>query len=175
MTPWERTDITPFEQDVWLILDEVEVNLHPKMQARLFPTLRKLFPNACIYATVHSLFAVAATAEGTEFSIRPDNNRRVVGEQKAIKLEHGQSLSCVVEEVFETPSMFLDRKTRDALDQHARDVKALRTKKEIDWKSFIKTRQWLMGLNDEVASAVAMREVPVQRIIDAKLAAEDAA
>jgi hypothetical protein len=170
LTPWTRTDISPFEQDFWLILDEVEVNLHPRMQARLFPALRALFPNARIYATVHSPFAIAAAGEGVVFSIRPDRKtRRVQGEQACLKLEHGQSLSWVVEEVFDVSSMFLDEKTRDALAQHERDVNALAARKDIDWPAFLKTRRWLMGLNDEVAAIVAMREVPVQGFVDEKL------
>lgn len=171
LTPWDRSDSrSPFEQDFWLILDEVEVNLHPRMQAHLFPALRRLFPNAHIYATVHSPFAVAAAGEGHVFPIRPQRGTRLVtGLQEPMKLAHGQSLSWVVEEVFDTPSMFLDAETGRALELHDREVRALLAAKEIDWPAFLARRRWLMGLNDEVATIVAMREVAVQRRIDAQL------
>jgi hypothetical protein len=61
--------------------------------------------------------------------------------------------------------MFLDEATRARLDTHERDVKALRSKKSIDWVPFLENRSWLMGLNDEVATIVGMREVPIQDVI----------
>lgn len=171
LTPWDHSDArSPFEQDFWLILDEVEVNLHPRMQAHLFPALRRLFPNARIYATVHSPFAVAAAGEGHVFPIRPQRGTRLVtGPQEPMKLAHGQSLSWVVEEVFDTPSMFLDAETRRSLELHDQEVRSLLAGKEIDWPAFLERRRWLMSLNDEVATIVAMREVAVQRRIDAQL------
>ncbi|TKD08884.1 AAA family ATPase [Polyangium fumosum] len=176
LTPWERKDISPFDQEFWLILDEVEVNLHPAMQARLFPTLRKLFPNARIYATVHSPFAVAAAGEGTVFSIRPRKDRLVAGPQTVIKLEPGQSLAWVVKEVFGIEQRFLDEETERKLEEHERAVNTLAAGHPIDWPSFLALRRWLMDLNEQVATLVAMREVEVQDSIDEKIEqAEDAA
>jgi AAA domain, putative AbiEii toxin, Type IV TA system/AAA domain len=170
LTPWQRQDISPFEQDFWLVLDEVEVNLHPQMQARLFPALRELFPNARIYATTHSPFAVASAADGHVFSIRPDlKTRGVSGPQEATKLAPGQSLAWVIQEVFDTSSTFLDEKTKTALAEHNRDVRELRAGRvDIEWDRFLENRRWLMGLNDELSAIVAMREVPVRRRIDEK-------
>ena len=176
LTPWERKDLSPFDQEFWLILDEVEVNLHPAMQARLFPTLRKLFPNARIYATVHSPFAVAAAGEGTVFSIRPRKDRLVAGPQTVIKLEPGQSLAWVVKEVFGIEERFLDEGTERRLEEHERAVNTLAAGHPIDWPSFLALRRWLMDLNEQVATLVAMREVEVQDAIDEKIEqAEDAA
>ncbi|HVK66372.1 MAG TPA: hypothetical protein VM694_17935, partial [Polyangium sp.] len=176
LTPWERKDLSPFDQEFWLILDEVEVNLHPAMQARLFPTLRKLFPNARIYATVHSPFAVAAAGEGTVFSIRPRKDRLVTGPQTVIKLEPGQSLAWVVKEVFGIEERFLDEGTERRLEEHERAVNTLAAGHPIDWPSFLVLRRELMDLNEQVATLVAMREVEVQDAIDEKIEqAEDAA
>jgi len=71
-TPWINQDISPFDQAFWLILDEIEESLHPRMQARLLPALRELFKNARIYATTRSPFVVASLGEGHVFAIRPD-------------------------------------------------------------------------------------------------------
>jgi AAA domain, putative AbiEii toxin, Type IV TA system/AAA domain len=164
--PWANTACSPLEQDFWLILDEIDESLHPALQRRILPTLRNLFPNARIYATTHSPFVVASVGEGYVFPIRPDKKTHLVtGETKPKELLPGQSLSWIVEEIFDTPSMFLDEETQAGLAAHERDVKALRTKKSIDWEPFLKNRRWLMGLNDEVATIVGMREVPVQDVI----------
>ena len=175
LTPWKDTSKSPFDQDFWLLLDEVDQSLHPALQRQILPTLRNLFPNARIYATTHSPFVVASVGEGQVFSIRPDKKSHLVtGETKPTALLPGQSLSWIVEVVFDTPSMFLDEETRTGLAAHERDVKAIRAKKSIDWAAFLANRHWLMGLNDEVATIVSMREVPIQDLIRQKQEAEEA-
>ena len=61
---WANPEISPLEQDFWLILDEIDESLHPTMQMRILPALRRLFPNARMYVTTHSPFVVASAAEG---------------------------------------------------------------------------------------------------------------
>lgn len=166
LTPWKDASRSPFDQDFWLLLDEIDQSLHPALQRRILPALRRLFPNARIYATTHSPFVVASAGEGYVFPIRPDKKTHVVaGETKPKALLPGQSLSWIVEEIFDTPSMFLDEDTQTRLAAHQRDLKRLRTNKPIDWEIFLENRRWLMGLNDEVATIVGMREVPIQDLI----------
>ncbi len=167
---WADKDRSPFDQDFWLILDEIEESLHPRMQARILPALRHLFPNARIYATTHSPFVVASAGEGTVFRIQPDpQTGRVSGKIEPIRLEPGQSLEWVVSEIFGAPSGFVDEEAQHALDVHERGIRSLRTKQELDWNVFVKSRDFLLGLNDEVRAVVAMREVPVRALIAAKL------
>lgn len=160
--PWEDSARSPLEQDFWLILDEIDESLHPTMQARLYPALRELFPNARIYATTHSPFVVASVGEGTIFSIRPGKDHLVRGEIPARALQPGQSLELVTTELFEAPAGIVDQPTRDDLAAHDRDVQALQRKQDVDWIAFLARRDRLMELNDEVRTLVAMQEVPVQ-------------
>lgn len=167
------TDVTrsPLEQDFWLILDEIDQSLHPTLQARILPAVRKLFPNARIYATTHSPFVVASAAEGTIFAIRPGRDHRVRGKVDPRALEPGQSLEFVVTEIFEAQAGFVDPKTRTQLAAHRDDIHLMQRKKTVDWGAFLKRRAELMELNDEVRTAVAMQEVPVRAVIDAQLRA----
>lgn len=175
LTPWKDTSRSPFDQDFWLLLDEVDQSLHPALQRKILPTLRRLFPNARIYASTHSPFVVASVGEGQVFSIRPDKKTHLItGKTDPTALLPGQSLSWIVDEVFDTPSMFLDEETRAGLASHERDVKAIRAKKPIDWPPFLANRRWLIGLNDEVATIVSMREVPIQDLIRQKQEADKA-
>lgn len=166
---WEDVQRSPLEQDFWLILDEIDESLHPTMQARIFPALRKLFPQARIYATTHSPFVVASVGEGVIFPIRPDRDHKVRGPVKARALRPGESLELVTEDIFQARYGFVDQPTLDALAAHDRDVRALLRKKEIDWSAFLSRRAELMLLNDEVRTVVAMQEVPVQKDVQAKL------
>lgn len=165
-TSWEDTERSPFDQDFWLILDEVDEGLHPTMQARLFPALRELFPNARIYATTHSPFVVASAAEGYIFPLRPDKDHRVRGKIEPKRLEPGQSLEWVVTEIFEAHAGFVDEETRQALEAHKRDIRSFQRKGQMDWSTFLDRRAWLLQLNDEVRTVVYMQEVPIRDAID---------
>lgn len=176
--PWEDASRSPLEQDFWLILDEIDESLHPTLQMRILPALRRLFPNACIYLTTHSPFIVASAGEGWVFPIRPDARRRVTGTVKPLPLTPGQSLEWVVEEVFGAETGFLDAFTRGELRAHRADIQKLRRKEgfsEPEKQAFLDRRNKLMGLNEEVRSVVAMQEVPVARIIESWLAGGAAA
>jgi hypothetical protein len=168
---WEDVHRSPLEQDFWLILDEIDESLHPTMQMRILPALRRLFPNAHIYATTHSPFVVASAGEGVVFPIRPDKDHKVRNKVKHLLLEPGQSLEWVVTEIFQAHAGFVDPGTRDALDAHKRDVRRLQRKNDIDWEAFLARRDGLMKLNDEVRTVVAMQEVPVREEVDRRLLA----
>lgn len=166
LIPWADRSVTSFEQPFWLILDEVEQSLHPQLQLRLFPTLRKLFPRCNIYATTHSPFVVASVADGVVFSLDPaPSDRQVRGPQKARRLEAGQTLERILDEVFETPFTFLDPQTRAELAEHERLIKSLQRGAAIDWERLRTLRQSLLGRTDEVRTVVALRESRVRALI----------
>lgn len=171
---WANPEISPLEQDFWLILDEIDESLHPTMQMRILPVLRRLFPNARMYVTTHSPFVVASAAEGYVFSINPDARHRVSGTIAPRRLEPGQSLEWVVEEIFGAETGFIDPWTRDALRAHRADIGRLRRKEDLGgegWRVFLERRAKLMRLNEQVQTVVAMQEVPVQSVVEAKAAA----
>lgn len=168
---WADTARSPLDQEIWLILDEVELSLHPTMQAHVYPALRELLPNARIYASTHSPFVVASVGEGVVFPIRPDKDHKVRGRVEARPLSPGQSLEWVTAEIFEARTGFVDQKTRDLLDEHRRDITRFRRTKAMDWDAFLARRRELFELNDEVRVAVAMQEAPVRREVDEKMLA----
>jgi energy-coupling factor transporter ATP-binding protein EcfA2 len=168
--PWIDETRSPWEQEFWLILDEIEASLHPKMQMRILPALRELFPRARIYATTHSPFVVASAGEGHVFCLRPHpTTHRVSGIIDPVKLEPGQSLEWVVASIFDAPTGIVDHETRSAIEAHQREVDALRRGGEIDWTEFLSRRDRLVALNDEVATIVRMTEAPVRKVVEAKL------
>jgi energy-coupling factor transporter ATP-binding protein EcfA2 len=163
---WEGPPASPLDRPFWLLLDEVDQSLHPTLQMCVLPALRELFPNARIYATTHSPFVIASAGEGYVFPIRPGKGRRVTGRVEPTKLEHGQSLEWVVDEIFKAPSTFVDRETVAALERHKGYVDAIRRQDPINWQDFHQVRAWLNALNDEIRAIVAMREAPARRTIE---------
>lgn len=60
--PWrEQCDV--FSQPVILLLDEVDIHLHPKWQQKVLPAIQTLLPNAQIFATTHSPFVVGSVQD----------------------------------------------------------------------------------------------------------------
>lgn len=167
---WAEPERSPLEQDFWLILDEIDESLHPTMQMRILPALRRLFPNARMYVTTHSPFVVASVGSGTVFAIRPDQDRLVRGVVEPRALEPGQSLEWVVTEIFQAHAGFVDQTTRDQLAEHDRDVRRAQRKAVIDWTVFLARRAQLMQLNDEVRTVVALQEAPLRGEIDRRMA-----
>lgn len=172
-TPWASPETSPFDQDFWLILDEIEESLHPTMQSRILPALREIFPNAHIYATTHSPFVVASAGEGVVFPIRPDRDHLVRGKVEPRPLEPGQSLEWVTTEIFQARSGFVDERSRSMLEEHKREVRRFQRTGTMDWDAFLSRRAELMRLNDEVRTIVAMQEVPVRTEVDRQMLARD--
>src|SRR5262249_33489016 len=84
-------------------------------------------------------------------------------------LRPGESLELVTSDVFDAPTGFVDRQTREDIRAHDRDVQALQRKKEIDWTAFMARRDRLMELNEEVRTVVAMQEGPGQKEVRRRL------
>jgi len=55
-----------------VLIDEIDVHLHPKWQRRIVPALEDLFPNCQFIATTHSPFVIQATHRNRITSIDPE-------------------------------------------------------------------------------------------------------
>lgn len=64
----------PLEAPGLLLLDEIELHLHPRWQRRLVDYLRQLLPNFQLVATTHSPLAAQQVAEGELFAIERDTD-----------------------------------------------------------------------------------------------------
>jgi predicted ATP-binding protein involved in virulence len=53
-------DLDIFDRSFVLLLDEIEVHLHPAWQRKILPVIQKLFKNAQIFISTHSPFVVGS-------------------------------------------------------------------------------------------------------------------
>lgn len=169
LTPWKDTTKSPFDQDFWLLLDEIDQSLHPEMQRHILPALRRLFPRARIYATTHSPFVVASAPDGCVFPIRADPaTHRVRGAVTPIKLGPGRSLSWATEEVFGVSSSFVDEETIARLAEHKKAVERLRRGEVegFDWAAFARLRAPLIETEGDGRAIVMLVEAKVRARID---------
>jgi len=98
--PW-TTAGDVFLQPVILLLDEVDIHLHPKWQRRILPAVQKLLPNAQIFVSTHSPFVVGSVEDAWVYRLPEDgvhSEQQVVIE--GIPSAAGKSYRLIMEEVF---------------------------------------------------------------------------
>ena len=93
-----------------LLLDEIDVHLHPKAQRRILPALQSMFPNSEIFCTTHSPFVVNSVDDAWVYEI-----------EKGVKILEGrltsssESYDSVLTEDFDVSSRF-GNETQDLLN-----------------------------------------------------------
>lgn len=104
-----------------ILLDEVELHLHPTWQRRILPSLEETFPNIQFIATSHSPFVAQSAQNLVELKLDETGNQVNVVEKNALR---ERSYTAVAREDFNIPSPFSFeteqemnkfRKMRDAL------------------------------------------------------------
>ena len=63
-----------------LLLDEIDVHLHPKAQRRILPALQSMFPNSEIFCTTHSPFVVNSAIDAWVYELSEENYKNKKGE-----------------------------------------------------------------------------------------------
>ena len=106
-----------------LLLDEIDVHLHPKWQRQIVSVLQRSFPNAQIFVSTHSPFVVASVNDAWIYSLEPSKSQAVAEKSGA-----GQSLLTVIQDVFDIDEQF-DPETEALFDKfYAERNLAMRTK-----------------------------------------------
>lgn len=79
------------EGEAIVLIDEIDVHLHPKWQRKIVPALEDLFPNCQFIATTHSPFVIQAVQRTKITSINPDF--------PFSSIDGGNSIEDIVEEI----------------------------------------------------------------------------
>lgn len=91
-TPGPVTD-RPFV----LLLDEVEVHLHPAWQRRVLPMVERLFPNAQIIASTHSPFVIGSASDAWIHPFRLEGDHAVV--DPPVPSAKGTSVAAILDQL----------------------------------------------------------------------------
>jgi len=102
--PWEDSSIPVNHQNIILLLDEIEVHLHPKWQCQILPLTQKIFPNAQIFLTTHSPFIINSIDNAKIHKLTIEDG--VSKLDKALFSETGESYNYVYEYILETVNRF---------------------------------------------------------------------
>lgn len=97
--PW-ATDADPFEQPIILLLDEIDIHLHPKWQRRVLPAVQKLLPNAQIFASTHSPFVIGSVEDAWVYPLPEPGTHSGPLVVEGIPSGAGKSYRLILAEVF---------------------------------------------------------------------------
>jgi predicted ATP-binding protein involved in virulence len=152
--PWQ--DNTPVEQRKFLLLlDEIDIHLHPAWQRRILPLVQSLFPNAQIIASTHSPFVVGSLADGRIIELGLEKGAAVVKKVEEPKL--GFSYSAVLRSVFGIESEFDIDTERELNEFHAARL------------DLLKGDQTAQARLDQIASHLASRSEELREIVAVEL------
>jgi hypothetical protein len=95
--PWQESHDV-FSQPIILLLDEVDIHLHPRWQRRILPAIQKLLPNAQIFVSTHSPFVVGSVEDAWVYRLPDPGQGTAVIEGERSRA--GDSYRLILEEVF---------------------------------------------------------------------------
>lgn len=101
--PWVD-DTPPQNREFLLLLDEVDIHLHPAWQRKILPIVQQMFPKAQIIASTHSPFVVASAVDARIISLGLADGVAFV--QANNPAEAGASYGAILRSVFGLASEF---------------------------------------------------------------------
>lgn len=91
--PWQD-DLPVEEREFLLLLDEVEVHLHPAWQRKVLPMVERLFPKAQIIAATHSPFVIQSASDAWVHQFELESGRSRL--ERTVRGPIGSSYSAVL-------------------------------------------------------------------------------
>ncbi len=162
-----RRQIPINHQAFILLLDEIEIHLHPSWQRRILPVVQRLFPNAQIFIATHSPFVVASVEGAWVHKLGFDEN----GNAKLIETVPslaGSSYLAAMEEVFGITEYF-DVQTESELRELRRLKLEILQGKEESIEPFKNLCLKLEKRGVEVAQTVGRERREVSRFLKKEL------
>lgn len=152
------------KRPIVVLMDEIDVHLHPAWQRRLLPMVSQVLPHAQLLVSTHSPFVVGSLEDACIVSLKLGPRGATVG--GTFSATHGWSYETVLRAVFGIDDEF-DIETEKRLDE----FKSLRDRVlagETGVDSLRQMAEQLSTLGDEVATLVTIELRQAERRIGAK-------
>ena len=113
-----RQDLTKWDESLGgkrpglLLLDEVDIYLHPRWQRTLLPAMRKALPDVQIIASSHSPFVISS-CPGSRVHVLQVDERGRAHARPPVDAPFGQSVTATLKDIFEVRSRFDIQTERD--------------------------------------------------------------
>ena len=115
-----------------ILLDEVDLHLHPRWQQTILPSVRAVFPNMQFIVSSHSLFVAQSITDESVISLEWENDQVVV-QKKDMSSE--RSFSAIARELFNVQSPF-SHSTAQKLMRFREIQKAIRLNQDFKEEEF---------------------------------------
>lgn len=159
--PWVDKSLPVNEQNFILLLDEVEVHLHPRWQYQILPLTRKIFPNAQIFLTTHSPFILNSIDGAKIYRLRNEDGEAKL--EDVVRSETGNSYAYVYEHILETQNMF-GHETTQLLKRFNELDKQIAHKDYSNEAEFRNVVARLIEDGEEVATLISSKLMRLKRI-----------
>ncbi|MFA5019367.1 MAG: AAA family ATPase, partial [Methylobacter sp.] len=162
--PWqEQCDV--FSQPIILLLDEVDIHLHPKWQRRILPAIQTLLPNAQIFVSTHSPFVVGSVEDAWVYRLpEPGQGNGII---EGVQSGAGKSYRLILNEVFGIDDEF-DVETEALFDEFYR-LRDLFMKDQQGRKVLLETAGKLAARGEEAALIVSRELRQIARVTGQEL------
>ncbi len=159
--PWENKSIPVNHQNIILLLDEIEVHLHPKWQYQILPLTSKIFPNAQIFVSTHSPFVLNSIDNATIHKLITQKGESKL--DRKLLSQTGDSYSFVYENILETFNEFGYQTMKDLKRFNEIDIEIMKDNLENE-KEFREVIQRLIKEGEEVTAIISSKLFRIKRI-----------
>ncbi len=159
--PWEDASIPVNEQPIILLLDEIEVHLHPKWQYQILPLVQKVFPNAQIFLSTHSPFILNSIDNAKIYKLQTING---ISKLDSVVLSNtGHSYNYVYENILETFNRFSISTMKDLMRFNELDAEIIKgdLSNEQEFKEVVMR---LFSEGEEVTDIISSKLIRLQRV-----------
>jgi predicted ATP-binding protein involved in virulence len=151
-TPWAADITGPLtSRPMILLLDEIDIHLHPKWQRKILPVLQKTFNNAQIFVSTHSPFVVGSVEDAFVYRLDPP-----ASDIHAVPSGAGQSYMTILASIFDVNEQFDPETESLFLRFYAERSRAIKGESDSDFQT--------------LAIALSQRGEEVQDIVSRELA-----
>ncbi len=159
--PWVDKTLPVNEQHIILLLDEIEVHLHPRWQYQILRLVREIFPNAQIFLTTHSPFILNSIDGARIYKLKTEKGAASL--DGVMISETGNSYSYVLENILETHNIF-GFETMEKLKRFNKLDKEIAKSDFSNEKEFRKLISELYDDGEEVMDMISSKLARLKRI-----------
>jgi predicted ATP-binding protein involved in virulence len=160
---WED-NLPIYEREFILLLDEIEVHLHPAWQRKVLPVIQKLFKNAQIFISTHSPFVINSVDGAWIHPLKLEGNKAV--NLPPVKSEDGRSYRHILRTIFGIDKEFGGeaQKQLDEFYSMRNRILAEKNGAEVDRKAFSQLIKKLEKQGKEIETIVSLELMQLQKI-----------
>jgi predicted ATP-binding protein involved in virulence len=152
------------ERQFILLLDEIEVHLHPTWQRKVLPVVQKLFKNAQVFVSTHSPFVINSVDGAWIHPLKLEGNKAI--NLSPVKSEDGRSYRHILRTIFGIDKEFGGeaQKQLDEFYTMRNIILAEKNGAEVNRKDFGKLIHKLAQQGKEIETIVSLELLQLQRI-----------